>query len=118
MQDHLHLILAVVLFQSIISFQPRPDQRALSRMYHDVLIMVCLLFVGLMAYTPQHHSPRTHTSLVFAQMIRKTGLIKTIGTWAPPSLGSTHNLEEAWRDWAHYETFKRSVRVLNFDVVI
>jgi len=34
------LMLAVVLLQSIGLLSPRPDQRTLSKMYHEVLVMV------------------------------------------------------------------------------
>ncbi|KDR83171.1 hypothetical protein GALMADRAFT_239005 [Galerina marginata CBS 339.88] len=81
LKDHMCLILAVVLLQSIGLMQPRPDQRALSRMYHDILVM----------------------------MIRKTGLIKLISSWPPPDFSSPHLLDSAWKDWARYETFKRAL---------
>ncbi|KAF8891958.1 fungal-specific transcription factor domain-containing protein [Gymnopilus junonius] len=81
LKDHIGLILAAVLLQSIGLLQSRPDQRALSKVYHDILVM----------------------------MIRKTGLIKFVSSWPSPDLSSSHLLENAWRDWARYETFKRAL---------
>ncbi|PPQ68789.1 LOW QUALITY PROTEIN: hypothetical protein CVT25_008867 [Psilocybe cyanescens] len=80
-KDLMNLILAVVLLQSIGLLQCRPDQRALSRVYHEILVM----------------------------MIRKTGLIKLTRSWPPPDLSSSQYLENSWRDWARYETFKRAL---------
>lgn len=40
------LVLAVVLLQSIISFQPRPEQTTLSKSYHEILVMVSSLFTA------------------------------------------------------------------------
>jgi len=42
-------------------------------------------------------------------MIRKTGLIKLVGSWPPPDLSSPQLLDSAWKDWSRYETFKRYV---------
>ncbi|KAF8962958.1 fungal-specific transcription factor domain-containing protein [Flammula alnicola] len=81
LKDHMGLMLAVVLLQSIVTFQPRPDQRMLSKLYHEVLVM----------------------------MIRKTGLIKLIASWPLPDLSNPHVLDSAWKDWAWYETCKRAL---------
>ncbi|KAF9483553.1 hypothetical protein BDN70DRAFT_958975 [Pholiota conissans] len=79
--DHMNFVLAVVLLQSIVAFQPRPDQRALSKSYQELLVM----------------------------MIRKIGLIKLVSIWAPPDLSNPHVVDSAWKDWVRYETFKRAL---------
>ncbi|KAF8810980.1 hypothetical protein BYT27DRAFT_7090364 [Phlegmacium glaucopus] len=81
LKDHISLMLAVVLLQSVGLLQPRPEQRSLTRMYHELLLM----------------------------MIRKTGLIELIGAWSPPDLSHQASLETAWNDWARYETLKRTL---------
>lgn len=42
-------------------------------------------------------------------MIRKTGLIKVVGSWRTPDLSSAQALDNSWRDWAFYETCKRAL---------
>ncbi|KJA20167.1 hypothetical protein HYPSUDRAFT_142671 [Hypholoma sublateritium FD-334 SS-4] len=81
LKDRMDLVLAVVLLQSIIFFQPRPEQRTLSKSYHEILVM----------------------------MIRQIGLINLVGSWTPPDLRSPQVIEGAWNDWARYETFKRAL---------
>ncbi|KAH9480832.1 Zinc finger protein klf1 [Psilocybe cubensis] len=81
LKDHMNLILTVVLLQSIGLIQCRPDQRALSKVYHEILVM----------------------------MIRKSGLIKLTQSWPPPEFSNPQYLENSWRDWARYETFKRAL---------
>ncbi|KAF9565095.1 hypothetical protein CPC08DRAFT_659666 [Agrocybe pediades] len=81
LKDQMSLLVAVVLLQSIGLIQPRPEQWALSRSYHEILVM----------------------------MIRKTGLIKLIGSWPAPDISSPQLLDSAWKDWARYETFKRAL---------
>jgi len=83
LKDHMYLMLAVVLLQSIGLLSPRPEQRPLSRVYHEILVM----------------------------MIRKTGLIKFIGSWPIPDLTNPQALDSAWKDWARLETFKRALHV-------
>lgn len=40
LKDQICLVIAVVLLQSIVLVQPRPDQRELTSMYHEILVMV------------------------------------------------------------------------------
>ncbi|KAF9046217.1 hypothetical protein BJ165DRAFT_1345120 [Panaeolus papilionaceus] len=81
LKDHMCLMLAVVLLQSTGLLQPRPEQRGIAKIYHDILVM----------------------------MVRKTGLIKFVGSWPPPDLSNAEMLENAWKDWARFETFKRAL---------
>ncbi|KAF9525895.1 fungal-specific transcription factor domain-containing protein [Crepidotus variabilis] len=78
-KDHMCLILAVVLLQSIGLINPRSD--LLSKSYHDLLIM----------------------------MIRRIDLVKLISSWTPPQVSSHHSVENAWSEWARIEAFKRSL---------
>ncbi|GLB38794.1 putative zinc finger, C2H2 type [Lyophyllum shimeji] len=74
-----HLILTVVLLQTIGLFHQKADQRISSNVYHGMLVM----------------------------MIRRTGLIPRVGAWTPPDLNDPLTLDAAWREWANYETIKR-----------
>ncbi|RDB14606.1 Zinc finger protein klf1 [Hypsizygus marmoreus] len=74
-----HLILTVVLLQTIGLFHQKADQRISSNVYHGMLVM----------------------------MIRRTGFITRVGAWTPPDLDDAQSLDSAWREWANYETIKR-----------
>ncbi|KAF8074127.1 fungal-specific transcription factor domain-containing protein [Lyophyllum atratum] len=78
-RDQNHLILTVVLLQTIGLFHQKADQRISSNVYHGMLVM----------------------------MIRRTGLIPRVGAWTPPDLNDVQSLDAAWREWANYETIKR-----------
>lgn len=49
-------------------------------------------------------------------MIHKSSLIKLIRTWPPPNLSDQTLLDSAWNDWARYETLKRYVRPIHFQL--
>ncbi|KAG6821024.1 hypothetical protein H0H93_007914 [Arthromyces matolae] len=76
--DQIHLILAVVLLQTIGLFHQLPDQRASSSIYHGMLVM----------------------------MIRRTGMILKNVAWVPTNL-SEISLESLWQNWVTHETTKR-----------
>ncbi|KAG5731788.1 Zinc finger protein [Termitomyces sp. T112] len=78
--DRIHLILAVVLLQTIGLFHQLPDERASSSIYHGMLVM----------------------------MIRRTGMIAKNASWVPPNLAET-SLELLWQDWVAHEMTKRYV---------
>ncbi|GLB37314.1 putative GAL4-like Zn(II)2Cys6 (or C6 zinc) binuclear cluster DNA-binding domain [Lyophyllum shimeji] len=78
--DQIHLILAVVLLQTIGLFHQQPDQRASSSIYHGMLVM----------------------------MIRRTGMITKNASWEPKSLTDTP-LEILWQEWVVNETTKRAI---------
>ncbi|KAF9467338.1 fungal-specific transcription factor domain-containing protein [Collybia nuda] len=78
--DQIHLILAVVLLQTIGLFHQQPDQRASSSIYHGMLVM----------------------------MIRRTGLISKNAHWTPRSATET-SLEILWHEWIVSETAKRAI---------
>ncbi|KAG5351866.1 hypothetical protein C0989_004689 [Termitomyces sp. Mn162] len=75
--DRIHLILAVVLLQTIGLFHQLPDERASSSIYHGMLVM----------------------------MIRRTGMIAKNASWVPPNLAET-SLELLWQDWVAHEMTK------------
>lgn len=93
----MHIIIAVVLLQTIGLFHPEADQRVSSNVYHGMLVMVCDCVV------PTQLSPLNAIS----QMIRRTGLINRVALWTPPDLNDVSGLDKAWREWAQYETVKR-----------
>ncbi|KAF5345367.1 hypothetical protein D9758_008500 [Tetrapyrgos nigripes] len=78
--DQLHLILAVVLIQTIGLFHQKSDLRASSSYYHGMLIM----------------------------MIRSSHFIAKIASWSPDN--SAHlSLEDRWHEWAMHEMSKRAL---------
>ncbi|KAF9464087.1 fungal-specific transcription factor domain-containing protein [Collybia nuda] len=80
-REQSHLILTIVLLQTIGLFHQRAEQRVSSNVYHGMLVM----------------------------LIRRTGMINRIGAWVPFDLTNPQNLDAAWRDWADYETVKRAL---------
>lgn len=80
---HVHLVLAVVLLQTIGLFHQRPEQRTYSSFYHGMLVM----------------------------MIRQAGLIQKVTQWTPPVIHAGMNVVAAWRDWAFHETTKRALHL-------
>ncbi|KAL0956223.1 hypothetical protein HGRIS_002379 [Hohenbuehelia grisea] len=78
--DQVHLILAVVLLQTIGLFHQQQNQRASSSIYHGMLIM----------------------------MIRRTNLIQRNASWTPSQLAETP-LEQSWNEWAKHEMTKRAL---------
>ncbi|KAG6886304.1 hypothetical protein C0993_006714 [Termitomyces sp. T159_Od127] len=75
--DQVHLILAVVLLQTIGLFHQLPDQRASSSVYHGMLVM----------------------------MIRRTGMIAKNASWEPMNISEVP-LELLWHDWVRHEMTK------------
>ncbi|KAG5638800.1 hypothetical protein H0H81_010029 [Sphagnurus paluster] len=82
--DQIHLILAVVLLQTIGLFHQHPDQRASSSIYHGMLVM----------------------------MIRRTGIIQKNAAWEPKTITDAP-LEVLWQDWVVNETTKRYMYALH-----
>ncbi|KAG6897729.1 hypothetical protein C0992_011939 [Termitomyces sp. T32_za158] len=78
--DQIHLVLAVVLLQTIGLFHQLPDQRASSSAYHKMLVM----------------------------MIRGTGMISENALWEPMDL-SEAPLELLWHKWVTHEMTKRAI---------
>ncbi|KAF8070356.1 fungal-specific transcription factor domain-containing protein [Lyophyllum atratum] len=78
--DQIHLILAVVLLQTIGLFHQQPDQRASSSIYHGMLVM----------------------------MIRRTGMIPKNASWVPKNLTEAP-LELLWQEWVGNEMTKRAI---------
>lgn len=78
--EQIHLILAVVLLQTIGLFHQQPDQRASSSIYHGMLVM----------------------------MIRRTGIMTKNAAWEPGSL-TNGSLETLWQEWVSNETTKRAI---------
>ncbi|EKM54177.1 uncharacterized protein PHACADRAFT_145863 [Phanerochaete carnosa HHB-10118-sp] len=79
--EQMHLVLAVVLLQTIGLFHQRPEQRMQSNIYHPMLV----------------------------SMIRQSGLIQKVTSWQPPVVTESINMDTAWREWAFHETTKRQV---------
>ncbi|KIL68871.1 hypothetical protein M378DRAFT_184747 [Amanita muscaria Koide BX008] len=80
LQDQIHLILAVVLLQTIGLFHQQPDQRASSNTYHHMLAM----------------------------MIQRTGLMSRNASWNPVAIEEAP-LESMWREWSWHEMTKRAL---------
>ncbi|KAG6812541.1 hypothetical protein H0H92_002310 [Tricholoma furcatifolium] len=78
--DQIHLILAVVLLQTIGLFHQQPDQRASSSIYHGMLVMRF-------------------------QMIRRTGMIAKNASWEPTHLPDA-SVELLWKNWVEHEMTK------------
>ncbi|KAI0093446.1 fungal-specific transcription factor domain-containing protein [Irpex rosettiformis] len=76
-----HLILAVVLLQTIGLFHQTAEQRAQSNQYHRMLVL----------------------------MIRQTGLVQYITAWRPPTREQLDAGERVWHQWAFHETTKRAL---------
>ncbi|KAG6896324.1 hypothetical protein C0992_008978 [Termitomyces sp. T32_za158] len=74
-----HLLLVLVLLQTIGLFHHNENQRTLSNFYHGMLVM----------------------------MIRRTGVIPRVNAWVPSDLSDMQFLGIAWREWANYEMIKR-----------
>ncbi|RDB24817.1 hypothetical protein Hypma_008007 [Hypsizygus marmoreus] len=78
--DQMHLILAVVLLQTIGLFHQQPDQRASSSVYHGMLVM----------------------------MIRQTEMIATSASWVSGNLMEVP-LDTLWQRWVVHEMTKRAI---------
>ncbi|KAG6887725.1 hypothetical protein C0995_013319 [Termitomyces sp. Mi166 len=76
-----HLLLTLVLLQTIGLFHQKADQRISSNVYHGMLVM----------------------------MIRRTGVIPRVNAWVPSDTGDFGSLDTAWREWANYEMIKRLI---------
>ncbi|KDQ50554.1 hypothetical protein JAAARDRAFT_199949 [Jaapia argillacea MUCL 33604] len=79
--DQIHLILAVVLLQTIGLFHQRADERSSSNIYHGMLVM----------------------------MIRQSGAIRRNAAWVPPDANNLTSIDNAWHEWAEHEMFKRAL---------
>ncbi|GJE97723.1 fungal-specific transcription factor domain-containing protein [Phanerochaete sordida] len=79
--EQMHLVLAVVLLQTIGLFHQRPDQRTQSNIYHPMLV----------------------------SMIRQSELVQKVTSWQPPVITERTNMDMAWREWAFHETTKRAL---------
>ncbi|KAF8988518.1 fungal-specific transcription factor domain-containing protein [Cyathus striatus] len=80
MSDQINLMIAIVLLQTIGLFHQRSDPQQ-ARMYHGLLVMT----------------------------VRRTGLLERVGSWKPSDLTDPNSLEADWKDWAQYETIKRTL---------
>ncbi|KAF9020462.1 hypothetical protein BDZ89DRAFT_1072206 [Hymenopellis radicata] len=76
--EQLHLIMAVILLQTIGLFHQKAEQRATSTIFHGMLV----------------------------QMIRRSGLIPGNASWHPATIDPSR-LDETWRSWARFEMTKR-----------
>ncbi|KAJ7927646.1 hypothetical protein B0H13DRAFT_2653376 [Mycena leptocephala] len=84
----MHLILALVLLQTIGLFQrerggPAPEN------------------------IQQHHA-------MLVMMIRQTGLIAHVGSWKAPDWSDPMLLEVAWKEWVRFATIKRALLLAYF----
>ncbi|KAF8629187.1 hypothetical protein AX17_005772 [Amanita inopinata Kibby_2008] len=78
--EQIHLILAVVLLQTIGLFHQQSDQRASSSIYHSMLVV----------------------------MIQRADLVAKNAAWDPIST-QDESLDSIWRDWAWHEMTKRAL---------
>ncbi|KAI0686857.1 fungal-specific transcription factor domain-containing protein [Cytidiella melzeri] len=76
-----HLILAVVLLQTIGLFHQIPAQRTQSTQYHNMLVT----------------------------MIRRSGLVRRLTNWRPPTYEELVLGERVWYEWSFHETTKRAL---------
>ncbi|KAJ7174139.1 fungal-specific transcription factor domain-containing protein [Mycena crocata] len=87
-RHHTHLILALVLLQTICLF--RREGAALAPT-NDV----------------QHHA-------MLVAMIRQTGLIRRVGSWTAPDWSDPITMEAAWTEWVNFATIKRALLLAYF----
>ncbi|KAJ7616001.1 hypothetical protein FB45DRAFT_1064171 [Roridomyces roridus] len=85
-EGRLHLILALVLLQTICLFKRESDGFAPNERHHTMLV----------------------------SMIRKKDLVQRIGRWTAPELKTPALLEVAWVEWAKYATIQRAVLLAYF----
>ncbi|KAJ7133378.1 hypothetical protein C8R44DRAFT_23153 [Mycena epipterygia] len=86
-RHHTHLILALVLLQTICLFQREGG--------------------GLAPSNVQHHA-------MLVAMIRQTGLIERVGSWTAPDWSDPISLETAWMEWVQFATIKRALLLAYF----
>ncbi|KAJ7506921.1 hypothetical protein B0H11DRAFT_1973396 [Mycena galericulata] len=84
---HVHLILALVLLQTICLFQRESG--------------------GFAPPNVQHHA-------MLVAMIRQTGLIRRVGSWKAPDWSDPILLEVAWLEWVQFATIKRALLLAYF----
>ncbi|KAJ7245356.1 hypothetical protein B0H12DRAFT_785271 [Mycena haematopus] len=84
---HIHLIIALVLLQTIFLFQQEGE--------------------GLAQPNAQYH-------VMLVAMIRQTGLIQRVGSWKAPDCTDSVTLELAWVEWAQFATIKRALLLAYF----
>ncbi|KAH9993502.1 fungal-specific transcription factor domain-containing protein [Russula compacta] len=82
-RHQIHIIMTLILLQTIGLFHQDPQQRASSNMYHGMLVL----------------------------MIRQNRLIERSSTWEHQVFptGDPATLDATWRDWAMHECIKRVV---------
>ncbi|KAJ6570838.1 hypothetical protein DFH09DRAFT_1032814 [Mycena vulgaris] len=86
-RHHMHLILALVLLQTICLFQREGG--------------------GLAPSNVQHHA-------MLVAMIRQTGLIERVGSWTAPNWSDPISLQAAWMEWVQFATIKRALLLAYF----
>ncbi|KAJ7704789.1 hypothetical protein B0H17DRAFT_1038568 [Mycena rosella] len=84
---HTHLILALVLLQTIYLFQREGGGIAPSNVEHHAMLVA---------------------------MIRQTDLIERVGSWIIPDWTDPISLEVAWREWVQFATIKRALLLAYF----
>ncbi|KAJ7615656.1 fungal-specific transcription factor domain-containing protein [Mycena polygramma] len=82
---HVHLIIALVLLQTVCLFQRESGWLDLSP-----------------SMANEHHT-------MLVAMIRRTGLIERVGSWTAPDWGDPSSLETAWVEWVQFATIKRTL---------
>jgi len=98
-KHQIHVIMTLLLLQTIGLFHQDPQQRASSNIYHGMLVLVRPLFVVL------------YEKLTFRKMVRQNRLIERTATWEPRAFPTNGpgDLDATWRDWAMHEALKRMV---------
>ena len=98
-KHQIHVIITLVLLQTIGLFHECPQQRATSNVYHGMLVLVRFLF---------HGSPHLR-KLTMGKMIRQNRLIERSVAWEHLQFPTANPavLEETWHNWALYEALKR-----------
>ncbi|KAJ7616674.1 hypothetical protein FB45DRAFT_231372 [Roridomyces roridus] len=85
-EGRLHLILALVLLQTICLFKRESDGFAPNARHHAMLV----------------------------SMIRKKDLVQRVGRWTAPELKTPALLEVAWVEWVKFATIQRAVLLAYF----
>ncbi|KAF8215368.1 hypothetical protein K438DRAFT_1801129 [Mycena galopus ATCC 62051] len=84
---HIHLIIALVLLQTISLFQRQEGA---------------------------HVPPNAPHHAMLVAMIRQTGLIQRVGSWTAPDCTDPVELKLAWIEWAQFATIKRTLLLAYF----
>ena len=96
-KHQLHVIMTLLLLQTVGLFHQNPQQRASSSIYHGMLVSVRPLLMVL------------YEKLTFSKMVRQNRLVERSATWEPQGFPATSpgGLDATWRDWAMHESLKR-----------